>query len=309
MILLDKKEYITNQLKKAVHKKYENYCITRIIHKLDRLDVQFITQQLFKRPDGKFAYSDLYFPQLNISVEIDESHHLTQKEADEQRTKDIISADKETRKKYTGLEDVVLDPIKEYRIKASYLNTIEEINKQTDDITDIIREKINSMGDKFIPWKNIYEKASYYINKGYISRTENARFKTIDDIGELFNMEKVPMGYKVHGYVPIINDSEYFWCPTLKLSDDEVILNNAENTISKDGKYIFEYFKKDNEIEVRKVLNSDVTRYVFGRYRDETGSNSYKFIGVYKLDRERTLKDNVRSWKRDAESIDLNQYN
>ena len=132
---MDKKEYITNQLKRAVHKKYENYCITRIIHKLDRLDVQFITQQLFKRPDGKFAYSDLYFPQLNISVEIDESHHLTQKEADEQRTKDIISADKEIRKKYTGLEDVVLDPIKEYRIKASYLNTGENVITKLNGIT------------------------------------------------------------------------------------------------------------------------------------------------------------------------------
>ena len=69
---MDKKEYIVNQLKRTFHKKYENYCITRIIHKLDNEYIQFITQQLFKRPDGKFALADLYFPQLNISVEIDE---------------------------------------------------------------------------------------------------------------------------------------------------------------------------------------------------------------------------------------------
>ena len=68
---MDKKEYIVNQLKRTFHKKYENYCITRIIHKLDNEYIQFITQQLFKRPDGKFALADLYFSQLNISVEID----------------------------------------------------------------------------------------------------------------------------------------------------------------------------------------------------------------------------------------------
>ena len=77
VIQMDKKEYIVNQLKRTYHKKYENYCITRIIHRLDNEYIQFITQQLFKRPDGKFALADLYFPQLNISVEIDEPHHLT----------------------------------------------------------------------------------------------------------------------------------------------------------------------------------------------------------------------------------------
>ena len=45
---MDKKEYIANQLKKTYGKKYENYCVTRIINKLDNFDVKFITQQMFK---------------------------------------------------------------------------------------------------------------------------------------------------------------------------------------------------------------------------------------------------------------------
>lgn len=295
---MDKKEYITNQLRRAVHKKYENYCITRIIHKLDNLDVQFITQQLFKRPDGKFAYADLYFPQLNISVEIDESHHLDQQEEDEQRTLDIIEADKKIREKYTGLEDIILDPIEELRISANHNNTIEEINSRTDEVVEILKNKIVSLGSNFIPWKNIYEDASYYLERKYIDKSDNAKFRTIDDIGKLFNMETVPMGYKVHGYVPIIVDKEYFWCPTLKLSDDEVISNNAENTLSNNGEFIYEYFKKDNDNEVKKVLDMDLRRYVFGKYKDEIGSTSYKFIGVYSLDKEKTIKENIRVWKR-----------
>jgi len=48
---VDKKEYITNQLKKTFNKKYENYCITRIYHLLNRNDVQIITQQMFHKKD------------------------------------------------------------------------------------------------------------------------------------------------------------------------------------------------------------------------------------------------------------------
>ena len=170
VIQMDKKEYIVNQLKRTFHKKYENYCITRIIHKLDNEYIQFITQQLFKRPDGKFALADLYFPQLNISVEIDEPHHLTQKEADKQRTLDIIKADQEIRKKYTGIEDIILDPIEESRIEIREESSIEEINNEIDIVINKIQLKISAMGDKFVPWKNVYEPASYYIKKGFIEK-------------------------------------------------------------------------------------------------------------------------------------------
>ena len=295
---MDKKEYIVNQLKRTYGKKYENYCITRIINKLDNLNVQFVTQQLFQRSDGKYAYADLFFPQLNISIEIDESHHLNQNEEDAQRTKDIIETDKKIRERYTGLEDIILDPIEEYRISANYMNTIEEINENIDNIVKILQQKISKMGNNFIPWKSVYDDASYFLDRGYIDKCDNAKFQTIDDIGKLFNINKVPMGYKIHGYVPILNNSEYIWCPILKLSDNEKILNNAENTISNKGKYIFEYFKKNNDKEVKKELNKNTKRYVFVKYKDEIGNISYKFIGIYILDKEKTLKENIRVWKR-----------
>ena len=64
---------------------------------------------------------------MNISVEIDEPHHLTQKEADKQRTLDIIKADQEIRKKYTGIEDIIVDPIEEFRIEIREESSIEEM--------------------------------------------------------------------------------------------------------------------------------------------------------------------------------------
>lgn len=305
---MDKKEYIVNQLKRTFYKKYENYCITRIIHKLDNEYLQFITQQLFKRRDGKYALADLYFPQLNISIEIDEPHHLAQKEEDKERTLDIIEADQKIRKKYTGIEDIILDPIEEYRIEIGETSSIEEINNKIDVIIKKIELKISNMGDKFVPWKNVYEPALFYVKKGFIEKKDNAKFQTIDEIGKLFNIEKVSMGYKVHGYVPVVNNLEYFWCPHLKLSEDDIIINNAINTISQDGKYIFEYFKKDNDTEVLKVLKNNIKRYVFAQYKDEVGNEVKKFIGVFSLDKERTLKENIRVWKKISNKIDLTKY-
>ena len=63
-------------------------------------------------------------------------------------------------------------------------------------------------------------------------------------------------------------------------------------------KYIFEYFKKNNDKEVKKELNKNTKRYVFVKYKDEIGNISYKFIGIYILDKEKTLKENIRVWKR-----------
>ena len=86
---MDKKEYIVNQLKRTFNKKYENYCITRIYHLLNRLDIQIITQQMFRRSENNIALADLYFPQLALVIEIDE-HHENQIEQDNFRTYEII---------------------------------------------------------------------------------------------------------------------------------------------------------------------------------------------------------------------------
>ena len=57
-IALMKKEYILAQLSRTNKKNYENYIITRIIHLLNDLDIKFVTQQYFKRPDGNFGLTD-----------------------------------------------------------------------------------------------------------------------------------------------------------------------------------------------------------------------------------------------------------
>ena len=182
---MDKKEYIMNQLKKTYNKKYENYCITRIYHLLNRQDIQIITQQLFKRDDGKIALADLYFPQFNLIVEVDEWQHKKgyHRIDDKKRTNEII------KNKLKALDEVICHKLYFKRIDAT--KSIEDINKRIDEIVNIIKTEIDKQDSKFIPWEINYKPPEYYIKLGYIDFKNNVRFRTIKEISDLFNK-----GYK-----------------------------------------------------------------------------------------------------------------
>ncbi len=52
------------------------FVVSRIIHKLDDPEIEFVTQQLVRLPNNRRALTDLYFLQLNIHLEVDEGHHF-----------------------------------------------------------------------------------------------------------------------------------------------------------------------------------------------------------------------------------------
>lgn len=307
---MEKIEYITNQLKKTFGKKYENYCITRIYSLVNRNDVKIVTQQLFKRKGKNIALADLYFPQINLWVEIDEGHHENQVKSDKIRTKEVIEMNKissEVKKKYEALEEVINPELEEpYRIVV-YNKSLEEINKQIDIIVEEINNRILKMGDKFIPWINVNSNPEDFIEKGIIKVSDNAKFKTIDTIGKLFNMEKVPFNQKLHGYINVKNNI-YYWCPTLKIVGDECENNAWENEISEDGNIIYENQKEKSSHYISDVIEEQPIRYIFTKYKDETGNMIYKFKGVFDLDTTETIKSNKRTWKKISNEIDLKQY-
>lgn len=88
-----KYKYIKSQLAKTNKKNDENYVITRIWHLLQNEEIKFITQQYVVREDGKYALTDMFFPQLNLHIEIDEGYHQSEAQAKEDRIRenDIIS--------------------------------------------------------------------------------------------------------------------------------------------------------------------------------------------------------------------------
>lgn len=306
----EKIDYITNQMKKTFGKKYENYCVNRIYSLINRNDVKIVTQQLFKRKGKKIALADLYFPQVNLWVEIDESHHLEQAVSDFERTNEVIEENKissEAKKKYDALEEVINVELEEpYRVIV-YNKSLEEINKQIDFIVKEINDRIEKLGDNFIPWNKVNSSPEEFIEKGKITVQDNAKFRTIDDIGRIFNFDKVPFNQKLHGYINI-KDNLYFWCPTVKINGDECNDNSWENEISDDGLFIFENQKERKDGYLKAVIDEKPIRYIFTKYRDETGNMIYKFKGVFILDLEQSISRNIRIWKRVSDEIDLKEF-
>src|SRR5215213_8159391 len=89
---MDKKEFLLRQIAKTNKKSYENYVVTRVIHRLDDPDLKFVTQQHVTRPGNRRALTDLYLPQIAFHVEVDEGYHKGVMELDALREADIIDA-------------------------------------------------------------------------------------------------------------------------------------------------------------------------------------------------------------------------
>lgn len=298
--MVSKKEYLTNQLKKTFFKKYENYCVTRIYNLVNNFNLQIVTQQLFKRGNHKTALADIYFPQINLWVEIDEQYHETQKNIDRQRTEDIL-----INNKINKLEEVVQiqELEKPYRIKAGEGDELEDINKQIDEIVKEINHRISALGEKLI-W-DCEDKEPSDFNGKIIRYSDNVKFRTIKKVTELFKTIK----YRQQCAWFKIKENEYLWCPKLDLIENEYKNCKWKNKISIDGTEIYESLREGKK-EDENSLNWNEKRITFAYYNDENGFRMYKYRGIFILDKEATKKCNFekRVWKKYTDKLDLSQY-
>lgn len=150
------------------------------MHKLNRDDIKFVTQQYVKRESGR-ALTDLYFPAINLHIEIDEPFHLKQAEHDNLREADIIDA--------TGHEV----------IRISVDGSLRQMNERIDDCVAAIKSKIGALGDCFEPWDMDKELSiEPHIRRGYIDVKDNVAFRritvpvTVSDITTSFSRRPEP---------------------------------------------------------------------------------------------------------------------
>ena len=88
---MEKFEFIVKNLSKTNKKNYENYVVNAIYARIGNPDLVPITQQCVLC-GGRHYLIDLYFPQINLAVEVDEGHHKDRNKEDVLRTEDILSA-------------------------------------------------------------------------------------------------------------------------------------------------------------------------------------------------------------------------
>ncbi|MCK8045593.1 hypothetical protein MSG37_11935 [Shewanella sp. 1CM18E] len=270
---------MTRQLQRCKNKRFELYAITRIIHKIDDLDVKFITQQYVARPNG-FALTDLYLPQLKLHIEIDEGFHQGQIDADKIRELDIITATDHQIK----------------RIDAAV--SIEQINTQVDKIVADIKQMINAQKQSgcFQPWNpEIEHSVEYLKGRGSIRVSENVALRTSAEVCNLF-------GHQYKGWQR--SSASIPKQPNIKLWFPKLYPNEQWfNEISHDGTEIHEYCL-ESEAKKREVIDRNlVERFqyvVFARVKDELGQTMYRFKGVFELDRAKTCYEAGVFWKQIA---------
>jgi len=264
---MNKLEYIAKQLSRTKKKKYELYVITRIIHRLDRDDLEIITQQYISRKaPQRHALVDLYLPQLKIYIEVDEPFHVQQVQKDISREADIIDS--------TGLA----------AFHVTITDDLNHVNGQIEVLCDMIKEKISTLEAKSV-WEswNLEKKFTpeYHINKEILSVVEGSSFRKIVDACNALGQGYIGAQQSWYSLKKYPNYNA--WFP--KFYENE----KWDNSISDDRKTIIMICKDHTQRESYYLKNvNSPQRYViaFPRVIDSLGSRLYKFAGVFEFDKE-----------------------
>lgn len=287
---MDKKiEYISKLLKKMNAKGIETYIISRIWHLLNNDEIKMVPQQYIRHVNGQYSLTDLYFPQFNLHVEVNEPGHY---QNDEQIISDIIR------------EQNIVGSSKHQIMIVDCSKEIAEIHQQVDSIIDVIWSSalVQVKSKTFKPWQPELEyKAAFHKNQSVLKVSENIALETIEQICELFQVPVPKMGFLRKGAVPFPRmENTIIWWPS---SDNK----NWVNTISLDGKTITE--KASNEkvpgSHASGVLAHPHFRITFFKNRDVLGYTYYRFKGIFELDFARSNSNDGLFWSKISDEVSL----
>ena len=162
---MSKNQYILRSLSKISHKPWEHYVINRIFHRLNDPEIEFVCQQCVRKEDGKFYLADLYFPQFDLYLEIDEAHHdsdnakiddakrrfdiaeaaqleearistsgrsMEYVDAEVEKFVSLLRGKKERAKNPFGIDDKLFEFTQQSQSDETYLKFVYELNKHND---------------------------------------------------------------------------------------------------------------------------------------------------------------------------------
>ena len=280
-------EYMECLFDSIKSKKTESYVIHRIWNKLDDDRVRFVTQQKITLPNGKYALADLYLPQLNIFVEVNEPYHDKQKAQDKYRNETIVEL--------TEADQFIIECGK--GTDKCEWKSLSEIHQQIDECVTFIKKRITAIGNQLKPW-SISESLTveFHKNKGYLKVGDHDALRTIDDICRLTGGVKRDRGFLRAGTagLPQHPDME-LWFPCV---------NNRSNWLNEksgDGQTIYESNTKDpkkNYDHIEDSIKKNLQRVTFFKFKDNLGIENYFFLGIFRIDAEASRKDKKCVWRR-----------
>ena len=282
-----KLEYMERLFAKISKKKTESYVISRIWHQLNDDRVKFVVQQYIRRTQDKYALADLYLPQLNIFIEINEPYHKDEngvlREIDRIRNEEIRNV--------THSEPIVIDCDCDIR----------EIHRQVTEKVSIIKQRISELGENFKPWDDANTlSVEYHRSKGYLKVEDNECLRTTEDVAAVFGAKAKHRGF-LRASGAGIGENIIVWWPNTEH-------RLWHNELSEDGMFIYEYPKAEDKraAHLDQWKESTQTRVTFLRYKDDLGFCFYRFVGVFRLNRDKSMRENKCVWERVSDTYQLN---
>lgn len=296
---MDKLTYLAKTLSRTNRKDYENFVINAIWNKLGRDDIQPVSQQYVRNHKKGRRFIDLYFPQLNIGIECDEGHHLTQEKADKEREAELID---------------ILSAINAQDYKAEHVHIYEGYEKVMQEIdlaVSALKERISELEDKnkLKAWNPSLSIKELLQGKKEISAFDNdIVFRTITDASNL--LFDTDYSFQQHSFFAPrgVFREQYFgkymvWFP--KISVDGSNARGWENLLKEDGSELYERNVDGRCLPKEENMERIIIPYVFDPVFRTSG---YRFIGVFKMDPSKIEKRDgkaYRVWGRVEDSIQI----
>lgn len=298
-----KLEYMERLFAKISKKKTESYAISRIWHQLDDDRVKFVVQQYVRIDKDKYALADLYLPQLNIFIEINEPFHENNIERDKLRNEKIMDIT------HSELCTIVCGTKTKDQDGKEVIHwkPLDEIHRQITEVVSLIKQRISELGENFKPWDDVSTlSVEYHRNKGYLRVEDNECLRTVDDVAAVFGTKPKHRGFLRTSGAGVPNKKGWIiWWPNT---------NHTRwcNELSPDGMYIYEYPTKENksvtQVDHLKqwLAAPEETRVTFLRSEDDLGFCFYRFVGVFRLNKEKSVQENKCVWERVSDTYQLN---
>lgn len=298
-------------------KSHECYIVNAIWQRLymQGHEIEPVTQKYVRRPDGsghKFALIDLFFPALDLAIEIDEAYHKIREEDHQKREQDILRVlfeEKEIEPSKIGkLEQVTANDIGPGKIPKVFLriNTdkpYDKIEEQINDVVEAIKTRIADRKLETVRWINPMEKLSQLRKKGKICTSDHIYFNTIEEICDVISPESKRIRTC---FFPLKNTPTpmMLWCPKLALRSKNGDLNPASdsgwvNELMDDGT-IREWNADSSKLSTNDP-NHWLPRVTFLRVKTALGEEGYRFIGIFERQPEDDV-DGTRLYKRTRDS-------
>lgn len=284
--MVTKEESLFRQFKRLNRKSREAYVVSGIWHRIDSDEVEMITQQYVRRKEGGHALTDAYFPQFNLHIEVDEGFHRKQVVQDDLRKQDIVDA--------TGHEVV--------RIKADV--RLAEIHRQIEGVAERLRAGMDAQRAEgsWKPWDPAFQHSpERYRALGEVSISNGAAFHRIADACNAFGHDY--SGYQKAWASNPLDSSTYLWFPKLYENRDWA------NSLSEDGCTITELClspkKSFRKAHHDRAMSRNVDRITFAHGKSPLGETLYRFVGVFRTDKEASHPERGTIYRRIATAAPL----